>query len=371
LSYYKAILKLKGEAFYLAVELLKQYRSVSDFMEAIFLDKQYSFIADGIARINLERELKKLKESLNNEQVDQVIHFHNELYPKQFYAMPDPPLILYYKGNISALNAQPAVSVIGSRKADEEGVIVAKEIGYFLAKNKICVVSGLAYGCDGAAHRGALLAVSKPAENFVPTVAVLANGLDTVYPSSHRTLSAEIVKKGGVLLSEYDFKETPRKPYFLRRNRLIAALASGVVIVQASERSGSLVTARAALEYNKEVMVVPGSVLSPLYQGSNELLAQGAVPVRNGKDVVNHLGLECVKEKRKQDLEENNLKLSPSAKIIFGYLKEKNGKAFIDQLTERFKEEEVLISLQELEEAGLVVIRLNNLVQVVSCEAKI
>jgi DNA processing protein len=203
-------------------------------------------------------------------------------WPPSLLADPEPPAVLFARGEPATL-ARPRVAIVGTRRCTAVGRSIAAELGRDLAEAGICVVSGLALGIDGAAHRGALDGGGAPA-------AVVATGLDIVYPTRHRPLWEEVVA-GGVLLSEYPLGTPPERWRFPARNRIIAALADVVVVVESHATGGSMHTVEAALERDRLVAVVPGSVRSPASSGTNGLLVSGAVPVRDATDVVVLLGL--------------------------------------------------------------------------------
>lgn len=203
-------------------------------------------------------------------------------YPQRIARLRDPALLLCVRGDVSALTA-PCVSIVGSRAATSYGLAVARELAADLARAGVVVVSGLALGIDAAAHRGALEAGGR-------TVAVLACGVDRVYPARHRRLAAEIVKSGAIV-SELPPGTAPLPQFFPLRNRLISALASAVVIVEARERSGSLITAGHAANQGVDVFAVPGPVHAPTSAGPNRLLKEGAYLVSGVADILAELGL--------------------------------------------------------------------------------
>ena len=213
--------------------------------------------------------------------------------PLALQSIPDPPRRLYCRGNPAALH-RPAVAVVGSRRCTRQGRETAFGLGRDLANQGLSVVSGLAYGIDAAAHRGALAACGgAPAGTDRPaTVAVLGSGLDNVYPRAHAGLAAKIVAAGGAVVSEHEPGEGPRKHHFPARNRIVSGLCLGVVIVEASGRSGSLITARLALEQGRDVMAVPSLVSSPLSAGCHRLIREGAALVEQAEHVLEALGIE-------------------------------------------------------------------------------
>jgi DNA processing protein len=202
-------------------------------------------------------------------------------YPPLLACIADPPPVLWARGPLDALEC-PAVAVVGSRAATPYALEVAMRIAAELAARGVVVVSGLARGVDSAAHRGTLAAGR--------TAAVLGCGLDRVYPSEHDELASRIIEKGGVLLSELGPGAAPLPEHFPLRNRIISGLSLGTVVVEASEHSGSLITARCAMEQGRDVMAVPGSVLSGRNRGSHALLKDGAAVVETADDILQELG---------------------------------------------------------------------------------
>lgn len=188
-----------------------------------------------------------------------------------------PPKMLYFLGSLPSRRVT-TVAIVGTRKPTPYGKEVTFDLAYTLAKEGVIVISGLAYGIDAVAHRGALQAGGI-------TMAVLAHGLDMLYPQTHHDLAAQISQKGS-LISEYPAGVTPRPHYFLARNRLISGLADAVIITEAGERSGTFATAHYALEQGKDVFAVPGPITSPLSVGPNRLIQQGALPIVNAEDVL-------------------------------------------------------------------------------------
>lgn len=202
----------------------------------------------------------------------------------------DPPPVLFLRGRLPHAE-RPAVAVVGTRDASPYGLEVARALAEDLAAAGLWVVSGLALGVDGAAHEGAL-------EAGGPTLAVLGCGLDVAYPAAHADLKERIAKSGG-LLSEHAPGVEPRRWHFPQRNRLVAALAQAVVVVEAPARSGALITARLALDLGREVLAVPGSVRRAQQAGCHRLLKQGAAALcESAADVLAHLGLEGEARKR-------------------------------------------------------------------------
>ncbi len=206
-------------------------------------------------------------------------------YPARLKEIYDPPPVLYVRGELLE-GDEWAVSVVGTRRPTPYGRQVAEEIAFALAGHRICVVSGLARGIDAIAHRAALEAGGR-------TLAVLACGLDMVYPPEHAKLAREIMDRGA-LVSDYPLGTQPRGDYFPRRNRIMSGLSLGVLVVEGDVKSGAMITARLALEQNREVFAVPGSIFSPQSRGTNSLIQEGAKLVQRVEDVLEELNLTMV-----------------------------------------------------------------------------
>lgn len=203
-------------------------------------------------------------------------------YPQALLEISDPPPVLYAKGNL-ALLATPGIAVVGSRNASPQGEKNAEDFCSALCQHGYTVVSGMALGIDGAAHRGALKANGA-------TIAVVGTGLDIVYPARHRDLAHKIVERGGLILSEFSLGTPSHAKNFPRRNRIISGLSLGCLVVEANVQSGSLITARLAAEQGREVFAIPGSIHSPLSKGCHELIKQGAKLVDSIQDILSELG---------------------------------------------------------------------------------
>ena len=213
----------------------------------------------------------------------QVLTYDSPLYPKRLKAIYDPPIVLYYRGTLPDFDKLPTIGVVGTRHPSVYGRQAAKRLGGEIAAAGGLVVSGLAEGIDGAAMEAALSA-------GFPAVGVLGCGADVVYPRKHKALFQE-TERLGCILSEYAPGSPPLGWHFPRRNRIISGLSCGVVVVEAPERSGSLLTARHALEQGRDVFVVPGNVDMESFRGSNRLLRSGAIAVSSGRDVMEEYDL--------------------------------------------------------------------------------
>jgi len=229
---------------------------------------------------------------LTNE-MHHLITIEDKHYPSQLKQIADPPLVLYAHGKQDlSLLAEPQLAVVGSRNASANGKNIAETFSKKLAQSGVVITSGLASGVDGAAHRGALQA------EIGSTIAVAACGLDHVYPAQHRKLAEEIAQRG-LIISEFPIGMMPKPGHFPRRNRIISGLSLGVLIVEASLKSGSLITARLANEQNREVFAIPGSIHSPLSKGPHNLIRHGAKLVETEEDILielqHHINLHEIK----------------------------------------------------------------------------
>ena len=258
-------------------------------------------------------------------------------YPSLLAELHDPPQNLFVRGEIGVLT-DPCVAVVGARSCSAYGAQVARTLARELAATGVVVVSGLARGVDGEAHRGAL-------EGGGRTVAVLGCGIDRDYPRSHAELARRIVASGAVV-SEYQPGIEPAPWRFPARNRIIAGLARATVVVEARERSGALITSDFALELGRDVFAVPGDITSALSAGTNDLLRQGAAPLTSVRDVLDALGIDPGPSARTADV-------SAPAATLLALLGD--GARGVDELTRAsgMASAEVAAALVELELAGL------------------
>jgi len=235
-------------------------------------------IHEGLLTVDPETELALVEEG-----GIRIITLDESDYPELLRNSPCPPAVLYVKGELREQD-QLAVAVVGTRRAGRYGAEQASKFGYLLAQAGFAVVSGLARGIDGEAHRGALLAGGR-------TLAVLGSGLKEIYPPEHDGLAEKIADGHGALISELPMQITPEAGHFPARNRIIAAMSLGTVVIEAPTRSGALITARLATEYNREVFAVPGPIDAPTFAGSNELIKSGrAKLVSSLEDILDELG---------------------------------------------------------------------------------
>lgn len=211
-----------------------------------------------------------------NENNIKIININEREYPQALKEIYDPPISLYVKGNIEKLNNKN-IGIVGCRECTEYGKKSAEYFAYNLSKQNINIVSGLAKGIDSYAHLGSL--------NTGNTIAVLGNGLDIIYPKENLELANEIIKRGGTIISEYPCGTKPDKMKFPARNRIISGISSGIIVIEAKEKSGTLITVDFALEQGREVFVVPGNINSINSVGTNDLIKQGARLVTTYEDI--------------------------------------------------------------------------------------
>lgn len=260
-------------------------------------------------------------------------------YPPLLAELHDPPARLYLRGGPAEILARPSVAIVGARSCSPYGAQVARELARELAGAGVVVVSGLARGVDGEAHRGALAAGGM-------TVAVLGCGIDRDYPRAHADL-ARRVSEHGLVVSEYPPGIEPSPWRFPARNRIVAGLAGATVVVEARRRSGALITADFALELGRDVFAVPGEITSALSEGTNDLIRQGAIPLLTAADVFEAMGIE-------PEPPGPPASLSAEADAVWGVLQD--GALTLDEISRKtgVGAAEVAVALTELELAGLV-----------------
>lgn len=251
------------------------------------------------SQILTDKQLEKWLDAEKLTKIDQAIEWaqlpgqtiltwQDSAYPPLLKQIADPPILLYVRGDVSLLS-QPQLAIVGSRNASKSGGLIASDFAHYLASVGLVVTSGLASGIDKAAHQGALSALNAQAnQSSGTTIAVVATGLDRVYPAANRDLARQIAESGA-MVSEYPLGTKPLAYHFPQRNRIISGLSLGTLVVEAALKSGSLITARLALEQDREVFAVPGSINNPQVKGCHQLIRQGAKLVESGEDVLEEL----------------------------------------------------------------------------------
>ena len=243
----------------------------------------------------------------------QILTFFDQDFPQKLLEIPDPPSVLYLRGNRKILN-DFSITIVGTRKASQEGTQTAREISYLLAQEGTVIVSGLALGIDGIAHRGALEAGGK-------TIAVLPCGMDQIYPTAHEKLAIDILNHGGALLTEFPPKSPPLKIHFHRRNRLLSGLSLGTIVIEAAQKSGTMITSHCAADQGRDVFAVPGSIYRPTCQGSNQLIKDGARLISSVEDIFLAYPEQFKGRSFKtEDLPEKEKSLSEEGKILYSLL---------------------------------------------------
>ena len=272
-----------------ATKLLERFGSA----EAVFAARRTELEGLRLRPETIESLIKKEFQEKADEEIKKVrdlggdvLVLDDGVYPSLLREIDDPPIVLYVKGDWQNCFDAACIGFVGSRRASTYGVNASQMLARDLAKKNVCIVSGLARGIDAAAHRGAVEAGGK-------TVAVLGTGIDQVYPKENNSLVAEILAAGGALLSQFPLETPPLPENFPYRNRIISGLSLGVVIVEATERSGSLITARLAIEQNREVFAVPGNITSSNSYGTNYLIkSAGAKLVQQWQDIASEMPAE-------------------------------------------------------------------------------
>jgi len=266
---------------------------------------QIMAVQEVVLKVNPDRALEQAQK-----RGIEIITLADDNYPKLLKEIPDLPAVLYVKGKILPED-EIALSVVGSRKYSSYGQRITEDIVYNLAKNKLTIVSGLALGIDALAHKAALEAKGR-------TIAVLGCGLDQIYPVSNTRLADKILQSGGAIMTEFPLGTIPFRSNFPIRNRIIAGLGLGTLVVEAAIDSGSLITARAALDYNREVYAVPGSIYAETSEGPNKLLKIGAKLVTDADDILSDLQID---QKSAQKQAQTIIADSPEEEILLKLLK--------------------------------------------------
>lgn len=236
--------------------------------------------AEAIVQFNFDTIQQDL--DFQSKSAQYILTWEDSNYPSVLKEIYDPPTVIFAKGNLNGLSS-PMLAMVGSRKPSPSGSHTAHRFAFELASQGLCIVSGLALGIDAQAHQGALDAQGQ-------TIAVLGTGVNKIYPYRHQALSEQIAQNG-LVISEFPLNTAPNAGHFPRRNRIISGLSLATLVVEAAIKSGSLITARLALEQNRDVFAIPGSIHSGQAQGCNHLIKQGAALVTTSQDVLVNLGL--------------------------------------------------------------------------------
>jgi len=240
------------------------------------------------------QQLNRLVDTERSKQVENAMHwgeqagqnwlaFGDDAYPNLLQSIDDAPLLLATRGRFELLQ-DPQIAIVGSRHASKQGSIIAQDFAQHLSNQGLTITSGLALGIDTAAHQGGLKGIGK-------TIAVVATGLDRIYPAANQTLGRQIAEEG-VMVSEFPLGTKPLSYHFPKRNRIISGLSVGTLVIEAALKSGSLITAKTALNQGREVFAVPGSINNPQAKGCHQLIKQGAKLVESGQDILEELSAQ-------------------------------------------------------------------------------
>ncbi len=264
-------------------DLSRAWQAPSDALAQAGLSPK---IIENLQKFRSQASLEQIWEQIQAQGIT-VLTWQDEAYPRRLKEIDQPPPVLYMRGQILPQD-EWAVAIVGTRRVTSYGRQVAEDIATLLARNSVTVVSGLARGVDGMAHQAALKAGGR-------TLAVLGSGVDRLYPPENRRLAEEIMAQGAIL-SDYAPGTPPESANFPPRNRIISGLAQAVVVVEAGETSGALITATFAAEQGRDVFAVPGSILAPQSKGTNRLIQDGAAPLLHPQEVLEALNLTMVTE---------------------------------------------------------------------------
>ncbi len=295
--------------------------------------------------INPQEIYKPIQDYLDKNPQVTILPYFDERYPQRLKHYEDAPLYLFYAGNYD-LNEQRFLGIVGTRDPSQYGKLMVERLLSELSNTSVCIISGLAYGIDTEAHRQAV------AHNL-PTIGVLGHGLDKIYPSSNMKLAKQMIMHGGIL-SEFLPGTEPNREHFPMRNRIIAALSDGLIVVESKESGGSMITARFAHEYSKDVLAIPGRAGDPKSKGCNMLIKEHvAAMVESGKDVLEALMWTEIKDEGKQKTMFYDA--NPEEQIVIDYLKD-NEDAHIDllQKTLAIKPSKISALLLNLEFNGII-----------------
>lgn len=330
----------------------RQLFESSDSVDSPKLDQQLQIIRKAYHAGQWQAEVDKIGKILDQYEA-QIIPITGEDYPPQLHQITKPPPLLYIRGNPHCLHL-PQIAIVGSRRMTRGAEIIAKSWAKNLAASGFTITSGMAIGIDSCAHRGALEA------NKGISIGVIATGIDCMYPRRNTLLAEEIVEKGGALVTEFAPGTSPLPANFPQRNRIISGLSLGVLVVEAAINSGSLITAKYALEQNREVFAIPGSINSPQSKGCHQLIKQGACLVETTAELVEEIaGSLATYGEKYQHLIHKPAEAPPAEKLsheesllleLLGY-----EPMLIDELDTRWPMDKLLQLLIALELKGAVV----------------
>ena len=354
---------------YKNIEKLKYYNAFGYlFVRPLFKSKLFEYFDYDIKKAFCvqKNDLKKIAEKFNisiprdflekrdNLDIDEcfknafldrevkILTFEDKNYPSLLREIPDFPLSLYYKGNIDNFNYDYNIAVVGSRLASESAKLSLKSILSKLKNSNIVIVSGLAYGIDSQAHQSAL-------DNNLKTIAVVGSGLDIIYPAQNKKLYRDIINNGGVIFSEYPLRTRPLAQNFPQRNRIVVGMSKGTLVAEAKLKSGAMISANLTLDYNRELMCIPGNILNPNTSGIYFLIKNGAGIIADSNDLLNQMGWDIIIEDNNKNIVLNEIQQKVVEALSL------DAKTF-DELVNVLNEDvsKIMIALTELELKGLI-----------------
>lgn len=285
LHYWLNLLRVPGIGPKRFMSALHHFDTPQSVMNASLQTLKAKGVPQNVAKaiVNTDSNICKIDlQWLADSALHHIITIYDEAYPEQLKTINDPPPVLFAKGNIACLR-DPQLAIVGSRNPTTGGRDNAHSFAKHLAGNGLTITSGLALGIDGFAHKGALDSLTSP------TIAVTATGLDTTYPGKHQKLAEAIIESSGLIVSEHPIGTPVKAQFFPRRNRIISGISLGTLVVEAAIKSGSLITARNAMEQGREVFAIPGSIHNPLAKGCHRLIREGAKLVETADDILEEL----------------------------------------------------------------------------------
>lgn len=272
-----------------------------------------------------------------------LLTIEDKEYPPLLKEIPDYPISLYYKGDLNNISYDCNLAIVGSRSASIEAKLALDKIVTQLKNTNITIVSGLAYGIDAQAHKSAI-------KNNLKTIAVIGCGLDIIYPTQNKSIYEDIINGAGVIFSEYPLKTMPMSQNFPQRNRIVVGMSKGTLVAEAQIKSGAMISANLTLDYNRELMCMPGNIMNPNTEGIYHLIKNGAGIVIEAQDILNNLDWEIIPEQK----EETKINLNDLQKKVLDVISIE-AKSF-DEIINILKSDisELMITLTELEIKGLI-----------------
>lgn len=321
-------------AWNVSPDVLHSFGGVSSSKISEFLEKRKLF---DVNRLEKDLEASDVK----------YLTFEDDTYPELLKQIPDPPGVLFYRGNPKLFKSEKLLAVVGSRKASTYACTALSNIISELKGTGLCIVSGMAEGIDAAAHKAALA-------NSLPTVAVLGSGLNFIYPKSNKGLYNDIITSGGLVISEYPPDTEPRKHYFPERNRIVVGMCQSTLVGEAALRSGALISARLCGEYNRELLCIPGAVTNPNTEGIYKLIKEGAGVVTKAQDILDANGWELVRVPDNTDKSERYKNLSDTKRMILNIILKDNCTVDTIAFKTGLNSSDLMITLTELELEGYI-----------------